>query len=289
MSYFEDLWSKIESDEINYRKPSHTYSECSVYITEDYVFKKSTYERKEDLRRSKNIIQYLYEKNVSVPNVLFYSEDRNLAVYERIEGNSLKQVTDNKYAYKSGDLLSNIHNFSFDSFGCPEIDRDNNFSGEMPSLIEYLDHTVSVSEDIICDDSRFNDLFEIMKQKLKVIDSVEKNSSIVHFDYNLTNVLCNEDQCFAIDFMDAELGLPSLDVVYHYIRMDQSGRSEEFKSAFLDGYGQSIEDMTEIGLYLAVIHETAIGAYWERNNTDYRFDLESYHDNISSFAEKYVF
>lgn len=288
MTAFYDIWCKIQQDNYDYYNPTGTSSGCSVYITDDYVFKQCS-NQYQDLWKSKEIIDYLYSMGISVPKVHFYSKSDNFVVYERINGKNLIDVDDSSYAYKSGKILRDIHKNRFQGFGDIVFEDSQITGGKIDSLSEYVDSTINVTDSYMPDNSIFQDLFDQVKQEIVNLDYRDLDSCICHFDYNMHNIICTDNKCYVIDFMGSEMSLPAIDVINTYIGMIQEDKSKDFRSEFLDGYGKQTRDLSDIGIRIGVILKIGMYAYWEKEEvTNDRYRLDSCKNNLISFINNYI-
>jgi tRNA A-37 threonylcarbamoyl transferase component Bud32 len=290
MNSFITLWEKIQNEKVEYYEPDGGYSSCDVYIYDDYVFKQAPDNQKANLWKSKDIINNLYNQDVQVPEVLFSSKNHNLVVYEKINGSDLTEITDKKFAGMSGDILRSIHNLqSKNAFGEIYFEEDD-INGKIKTPREYVNHTIEMTNYHIPENSIFYQLFRRIEKRTRDIEVDKKNTCLCHFNYNMRNIICNGQKCYTIDFMDAELSFPAMDVIYLYMDMKQHNKPKIFSSTFLDAYGKSISELSDIGLHLGTMREVAKASIWkQRQNENRDYDFNKYHKNISEFADKHIF
>lgn len=258
-----ELWDKIKSEEYNHEEPKHGIS-GSVYLTEDYVFKNKD---ADEISKINRVVNRLENHGVNVPTVELCSEDDNLIVFHRINGSVLKDLNDPTYLIGThvGETLSEIHGIEFSTFGDIQGgSSDSEIQGEFPSLEKYVEEVIRKTDDFIHVSSDFRDGFEVAKKMARDSSIDSRRSSICHYDYCAKNIIIKDEQAYAIDFELCELGLPGADLVHAYLQMKHS-YSEEFIEGFFQGYGRTLEDVSNIELALGVLWECGCGSFMERN------------------------
>lgn len=287
MVEFMELWRDLKKGELEYVIPSESYSDCDLYVTNDYVFKQSTDESTRLLWKSKNIIQMLHDQGVKVPKVLFSSRKHNLVVYERIRGDNIEVVGDPKFARMTGSELQKMHKNTFKVFGEVRFPEDKEPTARLDSVHEYIELTINKSDQYMEESSMYRDLFREIKTHMDNVHIKDTKSTLCHVDLDMKNVICTNQNSYMIDFMGSEMAIPSMDVIYFYLKMKQNDKSEEFISEFLNGYGIEIADLPQYGIILATLRELSRMVYWEKIGGN-RFDLERHRAIIEDFAVKYI-
>lgn len=286
MKDFLDQWDHIRNNRVDYTTPSDSYSDCNIYITENYVFKQSN-KNSLDLYKSKNIINYLYNKNINVPKVMFCSKSNNLVVYERINGTIIKNINDPYFAYNTGNQLSNIHSIEFNDFGNINFSENSKITGEFNNINNYIKYTVNKSDQFIPKDSIFRDIFVELRDILNKMNVKNIKSHICHLDYDYKNIICENKNCYIIDFMESELSLKSMDVVSFYLYMKMLDKSDEFVSEFIRGYGKKLDDFNDFNIIVSLIKNIA-RKYFCKNNKKCDKSIEERYKIVNKFACNYI-
>ncbi|MBM2820359.1 MAG: aminoglycoside phosphotransferase [Candidatus Berkelbacteria bacterium] len=133
-----------------------------------------------------------------IPKVYFYDPEYNLVVYENIEGGLLiDQLKDQNLEEKialSGQWLRKLHLLKVD-FEEPLPTHEVYFNFE--ALGKFYPDLAKQGDNILKE----------LKGKLE-----NEEQSLIHCDYQPTNIIIDNKKIFVIDFNDSQLGNPSLDV-----------------------------------------------------------------------------
>ncbi len=179
-----------------------------VYLFNDEnnkVYKKFNHkhEYKKELRNT--IIASKLIKNVNIPEIISYDNNKKIIVYEYINGksmgypfNSNKIMTFDEYK-KSIEIISLIHNTGYNNFKMKL--RNNIYSGKHIKSIFKFDYKN------ICSD---------YKDKLKFIHNfIAKNNKIgkvlSHGDFKPNNIMINNSVFTVIDWIDIGIRYPMYD------------------------------------------------------------------------------
>lgn len=260
MTEVSEIWQKIKQDEIEYNEPEVGVSD-GIYMTSDYVFKTGT-----DADIWKNMyVNVESDKNgLKTPSVVWYSKDENVVVYNRIKGNMLSNLNEersNKVAYKVGRQLKQMHSSSYNGYG--SVQKWNDIRGEYKTYKTFVNKYLKSCMEI-SDESDFKDFVYECSDIIESTKIPEKiQSSLLHTDLHSENIIVKQKEVYIIDFENAILGPPEMDLIHSYLMLSQ-GKGLQFADNFISGYGKEIDDMNKIGICMGVLKEVNAARWWEK-------------------------
>lgn len=196
--------------------------------------------------REKTVLDFLYKKNVTVPKSILYDNDCDIIPYEYIiskkeKGKEIREYLLNtniekrkKILIDAGKLLGELHKFKFKKFG----NINQNF-GNCELWEEFI--LERVKEDInICKKMEIfkpkilEIILEIFEKNINLFKKIEE-SNIIHYDFNFTNLIINEDNIISVfDFEWTRLGDKNFDFVI--LEIEEFTENPKFKKWFYEGY-----------------------------------------------------
>lgn len=210
---------------------------------------------------TKYIDSFKNEGLFNIPEPIFFSKENLLLVTKSIEGLPI-EISGNLYArrFKSTDngtvnMFINIGkflNFFHGIESYPFTEQD------ISELVEYIKIR-------LIGRGQFDDFLEkkiisfLEKTKCACEKNLEKyKKNPVHHDFNPTNILSDGDCINVLDFGDFRMDHAYQDLIYFKLMMDgqlgsvikyRQDRRETLINAFYEGYGFSLAEHTNDGLY----------------------------------------
>lgn len=276
-----NIWQEIKEGTVEYEVPEVGVSD-GIYMTSDYVFKTGS---DNDIWKNMYVNIEAQENGVKTPSVVWYSEDEDVVTYNRIEGTMLSntdEIRSNKVAYKVGEQLRNMHSDSYDGYGSTSEWDD--ISGEYKTYDEFV-HKYLTSCMEIPEESVFKDFVYKCSDIIKSTEVPEKTkSSLLHADLHSENIIVSQDDVYIIDFENAKLGPPEMDLIHSYLMLNQ-GKGSQFVDNFLSGYGLKIDEMSKIGVCMGVLKEVTAARWWEKKSGNYVDDRKK---TLEEFTNEYL-
>lgn len=163
-----------------------------------------------------------------------YNEKEHGIIMDTIEGITLAdRMRKDKYKQGLEDLINlqlQVHEFS-------NLNLEN-VHDVLPNVIENLN------------------LPDDLKQKAKtILDSIEKRSNLCHFDFHFYNIMFDGNTYFIIDWMNAKLGNPVLDIARTYVILKQymQRQAEKYLRTICKQSNTDIKDVRKAVPLIAIL------------------------------------
>lgn len=169
--------------------------------------------------------------------------DYYAVAFQGIQGGTLEDTSLNeKILYHYGELLGLLHQKS----QCHQV-----FNKKRPTIFQHVTWIKKVLNDLENEEIMLSKI-DVLEERLRKIPQENDSFGLIHFDYELDNVLIDKDtnDLYVIDFDDSMYSWYAMDVLNALTNLEEEVPVENlavFKEQFLEGYRsilplQSLDD-----------------------------------------------
>lgn len=271
------LWADIQNEKITHEHVDVGISQ-DVYLTDEYVFKSGA----DSIWTDMQFTREARKNGLPTPRVVNWSRDEDVVVYERIQSDTLSELSTNEQlgvAHTVGKQLSRLHEPDYSSFG--SIDDFEDMTAEFETYPALIDDKIQQAEYLSGDSVFDSATTECIRVIQETTTPEHQTASILHEDYHTGNILVSDGDVFVIDFENAELGAAKSDFVHSFLILGYS-LGTTFAHRFADGYGVDIADLNPVYICMGALREIEGGRWWERTRdadmTDRKTHVEAFLD-----------
>lgn len=283
MNKYISIWEDIQRSNIEYNQ-SEMGITSTVYLIDDFVFK--TKEIYSDLQSEFAVIDHLATSQANVPEAIYLSEEKQFAVFEKIQGTVLKKKNSiqKSIAEQIGTQLRRLHSEKFNTFGEFSA-KDNTLIGSITTYPKFIELYLNSFNSM--DNCPF--LQEIFLECREFLETrqieTRPDARILHLDFHPGNIIQNKNKnLYIIDFEHSILGPPGMDIIQTYLFLLHQ-YSETVANYFLQSYNIQFREIPNSSICLGILHEIEI-LYWLNKNTDRT--LTKRYNQLADFKQKHL-
>jgi len=194
------------------------------------------------------------KENESIPVPKIYKvssheiiQNREYAIYEYIEGKTVGQAISEGYSLEENFVrdvarsLAKIHSYKFDKVGF--LDENLNIKEGLPPLITWYECFMGERAKKRLGNSIIDKINNIVKENKKILIELDKDSRLVHGDFQGTNILIKDDKlCGILDWEFVMAGHPLADIgqFFRYEEYFNNNLLQEFEKEYIKYSGYKL-------------------------------------------------